>query len=120
MSSAAAEPFVPPADSIEHFFKEHRWGYGTTRAGALMRYEVDHPVWSIYPLRSHALDFDFAGVYGPEWACLDGARPDSTVLAVGSDVRVLPGTEWVTREALPPGRQTDPDRSSIAAIRSKH
>ena len=88
--SAGAEPFVPAADSVEHFFKEHRWGYGTTRAGALMRYEVDHPVWSIYPIRSHALDFDFGAVYGPEWAFLGKARPDSTVLAVGSDVRVLP------------------------------
>jgi uncharacterized protein YqjF (DUF2071 family) len=80
----------PAADSVEHFFKEHRWGFGVTRGGKPLRYEVVHPVWDVYPVRSYRLDFDFAAVYGPQWGFLGQAVPYSTVLAAGSDVRVYP------------------------------
>ena len=36
-------PVHPSEDSIEHFFKEHQWGFGRTRGGRLVRYEVAHP-----------------------------------------------------------------------------
>jgi uncharacterized protein YqjF (DUF2071 family) len=87
--------FRPTDDSTEHFFKEHHWGYGTTRAGQGIRYEVAHPVWEVYPVREHHLDFDFASVYGPEWGILQGAAPFSTVLAVGSPISVFPKGELV-------------------------
>lgn len=80
----------PPADSIEHFFKEHSWGFGVTRSGRGLRYEVCHPVWDIYPIRDYRLDLDFAAVYGPEWGFLTTATPHSAVLAVGSAVQVYP------------------------------
>ena len=35
--TADASPFRPAEDSAEHFFKEHRWGFGTTRAGRTLR-----------------------------------------------------------------------------------
>jgi uncharacterized protein YqjF (DUF2071 family) len=86
-----SKPAVRPGpDSTEHFFKEHKWGFGMTRGGAALRYEVDHPVWDVYPVTSFAIDLDFAAVYGPEWGFLQGAQPCSTVLAAGSDVRVYP------------------------------
>jgi uncharacterized protein YqjF (DUF2071 family) len=90
--SVDADPSTlrPTEDSVEHFFKEHRWGFGVTRAGALLRYEVNHPAWDIHPVRSYAIDFDFAAVYGPEWAFLAAAKPFSTVLAVGSPIEVYP------------------------------
>jgi uncharacterized protein YqjF (DUF2071 family) len=37
-------PEVPPENSLEHFLKEHRWGFGVRADGTLMRYEVHHPV----------------------------------------------------------------------------
>jgi uncharacterized protein YqjF (DUF2071 family) len=80
----------PPDDSLEHFFKEHKWGFGVTRSGRPLRYEVAHPVWDVYPVREYSLDFDFAAVYGPEWGFLAQATPISTVLAAGSDVAVYP------------------------------
>jgi uncharacterized protein YqjF (DUF2071 family) len=90
------KPAVRPAeDSVEHFFKEHHWGYGTTRSGQAIRYEVAHPVWDVYPVRSYQLDFDFATVYGPEWGFLQQATPTSTVLAVGSAVSVFPKGQLV-------------------------
>jgi hypothetical protein len=82
--------FRPGEDSVEHFFKEHHWGYGVTRWGQAIRYEVAHPEWEVYPVRSYQLDFDFAAVYGPEWGILQEARPVSIVLAAGSAVRVFP------------------------------
>lgn len=84
-------PAVRPADtSVEHFFKEHKWGFGVTRSGRAIRYEVQHPVWDVYPVADWKLDLDFAAVYGPEWGFLADARPYSTVLAVGSEVAVFP------------------------------
>ena len=60
-----AAPLLPPADSVEAFFKEHRWGFGMTRAGRAMRYEVEHPPWPVYPIRSYASISTGAPCTGP-------------------------------------------------------
>jgi len=88
--SAEDAPFLPPADSVEHFFKEHRWGFGIGRDGRTQRYEVDHPAWHVYPVRSYSIDVDWGAVYGAEWAFLRDAQPASVVLAAGSTVSVWP------------------------------
>jgi uncharacterized protein YqjF (DUF2071 family) len=87
--------FLPGESSEEHFFKEHHWGYGRTRGGQSIRYRVTHPVWEVYPVRSHHLDLDWVSVYGPEWDVLGGAAPMSTILAVGSPIAVYPKGEFV-------------------------
>jgi uncharacterized protein YqjF (DUF2071 family) len=94
--SGGKPAFRPTDSSDEHFFKEHHWGYGVTRAGQGIRYEVAHPVWDVYPVRSYQLDFDFAAVYGPEWGILQQAKPISTILAVGSPISVYPKGSLVT------------------------
>ena len=80
----------PSEDSDEHFFKEHSWGYGTSRRGKLIRYEVSHPEWDVYPVREFAADVDWGTLYGPEWAVMNGAAPASVVLARGSEISVFP------------------------------
>jgi uncharacterized protein YqjF (DUF2071 family) len=91
ISASGDKPaYRPDEASAEHFFKEHRWGFGISRRGRALRYEVVHPVWDVYRVRSYQVDLDWARVYGPEWGCLQGAEPYSTVLAVGSPVRVYP------------------------------
>ena len=82
--------FRPPTDSTEHFFKEHTWGFGTSRKGKLVRYEVNHPEWDVYPVREFAVDVDWSILYGPEWSRMDSAEPESVVFAVGSEVSVYP------------------------------
>jgi len=82
--------FLPPLESDEQFFKEHRWGFGTSRGGQGLRYEVCHEPWKVYPVRDHRIDLDWGLVYGPEWAFLGKASPMSTILAAGSAVRVYP------------------------------
>ena len=83
---------MPPPESTAHFFKEHQWGFGTTRGGQAVRYEVTHPFWQTYPVTSFDLDMDWAHVYGPEWTFLQDAEPYSVVLAEGSAIKVFPKT----------------------------
>ena len=80
----------PGPDSLEHFFKEHSWGYGRTRRGKLIRYEVNHPEWDVYPVTAHRIDVDWAALYGPAWGDMTGRAPDSVVLAAGSEIAVFP------------------------------
>jgi hypothetical protein len=80
----------PREDSEEHFFKEHQWGFGRDRRGRTLVYEVRHPLWDVYPVRSWSLDFDWAEVYGPSWGFLSAEKPVSVVLAAGSPVSVYP------------------------------
>jgi len=81
---------TPAPESEEHFFKEHHWGFGRDRHGRTLGYEVRHPVWDIYPLRSWSLDLDWAQVYGPAWGGLSNEKPASVMLAAGSSVSVYP------------------------------
>ncbi len=81
---------VPPDSSVEHHFKEHTWGFGTTRSGRLLRYRVEHPEWAIRELRDVDYDIDFRALYGNRWGFLNERTPVSTIFAVGSEVRVYP------------------------------
>jgi uncharacterized protein YqjF (DUF2071 family) len=82
--------YVPDEKSTEHYFKELRWGYGTTRAGEALRYEVIHPRWEALPVEDFLIDLDWAEVYGLEWKVLQQATPYSAVFALGSAVQVFP------------------------------
>ena len=91
LAATGAKPgFEPAGETVEHFFKEHEWGFGVVR-GELMRYRVSHPVWTVYPVREWSVDVDWAMLYGPEWSVMQGATPYSTVLAAGSPVAVYTG-----------------------------
>jgi uncharacterized protein YqjF (DUF2071 family) len=91
VTATGAKPAYRPAeDTPEHFFKEHQWGFGVSRSGRLLRYEVRHATWDVFPVREFHIDVDWAGVYGKEWYFLSDASPAHTALAVGSTVAVYP------------------------------
>lgn len=91
LRAVGAKPAVRPGPGTAgHFFKEHSWGFGATRRGRLLRYEVRHPEWDVYPVRDYRIDVDWAALYGPGWADLNGAEPASVFLAAGSAVGVYP------------------------------
>lgn len=90
---ADAATSVPPESSAEHWFKEHQWGYGVTRRGRPLRYEVRHPVWACHRVRSAAIDVDWGRIYGPDWSGMREAQPISVVLAQGSTIEVLGATD---------------------------
>jgi uncharacterized protein len=87
-ATADTDSSVPDAESIEAFFKEHRWGYGKTRDGRLLRYEVRHSAWATHRVRTFHVDVDWTAVYGPRWEVLRDAQPFSTIVAAGSEVSV--------------------------------
>src|SRR5262245_32450430 len=88
--SGGKSSFRPEENTTEHFFKEHHWGFGRTRSGKTIRYQVEHPVWDVFPVQAHKIDLDWGAVYGPEWSFLSEAAPSSTLFAAGSAVRVFP------------------------------
>ncbi len=103
ITATGTKPAVRPSrESAEHFFKEHEWGFGTTRKGKTTRYRVEHPTWDVYPLRSYEIDLDWAAVYGPEWKFLQDAQPYSVMLAAGSKVAVHSGKKL--EEPAAPGQ----------------
>lgn len=83
-------PYLPDPNSEEHFFKEHRWGYGRSRNGGALRYEVAHPPWEVFPVESYHIAVDWGRVYGPAWQFLSKATPMSTVFSLGSAIAVYP------------------------------
>ncbi len=92
---ARGSTHLPEPGTLEHWFKEHEWGYGVTRArsGRVSRrltYRVEHPVWHVYDDATVSVNVDFASLYGQQWGDLTGRAPDSTVFAVGSEVTVSP------------------------------
>lgn len=87
---ARSESVLPPEDSVEQWFKEHRWGFGVDRRGRVLTYEVRHPAWRVHPDPKLTLDFDWSRVYGRRWGNLADAEPISVVLAEGSGVEVFP------------------------------
>lgn len=88
--TAASETTTPSRTSIEHWFKEHQWGFGRARSGEPLVYEVRHPTWSIHNVEKLDLDFDWTGTYGGEWGLLESTKPVSVVLAQGSLIEVHP------------------------------
>ncbi len=87
---ASKPPHRPDDDSPEHWFKEHSWGYGQDRKGRTLVYNVQHPVWNTYRLRSHQIDVDYAALYGERWQQLSDAEPINVTHAVGSEIAVFP------------------------------
>ena len=88
--TASGQPTTPAEDSEAHHFKEHQWGFGTSRKGQLVVYEVRHPHWAIIPVSEYSLEWSWEEAYGPKWAFLNDRTPDSVVFAVGSAVEVYP------------------------------
>ena len=74
--------------SEEEFITEHYWGYTARRGGRTSEYEVAHPRWDIYNVLRYSVDVDFPRVYGEQFACLNGMRPYSVLLAEGSEIIV--------------------------------
>jgi uncharacterized protein YqjF (DUF2071 family) len=89
--AASPEPQAISAGSEEEFVTEHYWGYTKRSRGHTSEYGVLHPRWSVYPIRSFDLHADFAALYGPAFAALNGAAPASVLLAEGSAVSVSHG-----------------------------
>lgn len=88
---AENKPYLPGTDTIEHFFKEHKWGFGTSGRGNTLIYKVEHPFWEIYPVIKFDHNIDFAALYGNNWAELNEKSPYNVTFAKGSSIKVYGG-----------------------------
>jgi uncharacterized protein YqjF (DUF2071 family) len=83
------QPILPGSE--EEFITEHYWGYTKRSRGNTSQYGVQHPRWSVYPIRNFTIEVDFAALYGPAFASLNHQPPASVLLAEGSGVSVSTG-----------------------------
>lgn len=88
---AYKKPNVIIPGSEEEFITEHYWGYARFAEKITNEYEVAHPKWKIYPLRSYSIDVDFKQAYGAEFAFFNELKPKSVFLAEGSEIEVKGG-----------------------------
>lgn len=86
-----SKPAELTVGSEEEFITEHFWGYTKISNTATSEYEVAHPRWDLYPVRSYNIDVDFKTVYGQEFAFLKDETPLSVYLAEGSEIIVKQG-----------------------------
>lgn len=94
----AGEPLISPESGVEHWLKEHYWGFGRSRSGDTIRYRVAHPVWRTYRVVEARVGIDPGLLMGGRWRTIDWAsRLHSVVLAEGSAASVYPS------EPLPDG-----------------
>ncbi|WP_316808774.1 DUF2071 domain-containing protein [Pedobacter agri] len=90
-SAKAAEIAV---GSEEEFITEHYWGYTKIGPNKTSEYGVEHPRWEAYPVKDYKIEVDFGINYGSDFAFLNNAKPDSVMLAEGSEIRVLKGKKF--------------------------
>ncbi|MCZ4243653.1 YqjF family protein [Pedobacter punctiformis] len=89
IASSKAEQIA--LNSEEEFITEHYWGYTKIGINKTSEYGVEHPRWEVYPVQDYTIDVDFGTNYGEEFSFLAKVKPDSVMLAEGSEIRVLKG-----------------------------
>ncbi|RZL66872.1 MAG: DUF2071 domain-containing protein [Pedobacter sp.] len=77
--------------SEEEFITEHYWGYTKIGVNRTSEYGVEHPRWETYPIKDYKIDVDFEKNYGKDFSFLKDVKPNSIMLAEGSEIYVLKG-----------------------------
>jgi len=77
-----------PANSEAEFITEHYWGYARYSDKKTNEYEVRHPKWAQYKVKSFNIAVDFGLTYGENFEFLNRQEPLSVMLAEGSDISV--------------------------------
>jgi len=77
-----------PANSEAEFITEHYWGYARYSDKKTNEYEVRHPKWAQYKVKSFNIAVDFGLTYGENFEFLNRQEPVSVMLAEGSDISV--------------------------------
>jgi uncharacterized protein YqjF (DUF2071 family) len=86
--SASIEKSAIKPNSETEFITEHYWGYAKVDDLKSNEYEVTHPKWEVYEVKVYDIDVDFKALYGEEFEFLSSAKPDSVMLAEGSQITV--------------------------------
>jgi uncharacterized protein YqjF (DUF2071 family) len=82
---------VPAEDSHGEFIIEHYWGYTKRGSNRTDEYKVEHPKWELFDINYAEIDVDFGYTYGEQFAFLSEMKPNSILLAKGSEISVYKG-----------------------------
>ena len=77
--------------SVEEFITEHYWGYTQLTKKKSTEYGVEHPRWKTYPMKGYDINVLFDKVYNNDFLFLNRQKPDSVMLAEGSEIIVRSG-----------------------------
>ncbi len=75
-------------NSETEFITEHYWGYSKVNENVTNEYEVIHPKWQQYNVKSTEIKVDFGAVYGTDFNFINTLKPHSVMLAEGSEITV--------------------------------
>lgn len=81
-------PHLMKSGSEEEFIAEHYWGYAKSEPDKTNEYEVKHPKWTVYPVKDFEVEVDFGVLYGSVFSILNHQKPESVLLAEGSEISV--------------------------------
>ena len=82
---------VPEENSHGEFIIEHYWGYTKRGENRIDEYKVEHPKWELFEANNVLIDVDFNFTYGKQFEFLSDTKPQSVLLAKGSEVSVYKG-----------------------------
>ncbi|WP_211092245.1 YqjF family protein [Chitinophaga eiseniae] len=85
----ATQPILPGSEA--EFITEHYWGYTQLNAHTTSEYQVTHPQWEIHPVTDFDYHCNVCALYGSSFEPMLQQQPLSALLAVGSDIAVMPG-----------------------------
>jgi uncharacterized protein len=84
---------VPAENSHGEFIIEHYWGYTGRGASRTDEYKVEHPKWNLFEAKNTRLEVNFGSTYGERFAFLTREKPQSVLLAEGSEIAVYKGAK---------------------------
>lgn len=73
--------------SESNFLLHRLWGYGKQDEKTTFEYNIHHPQWLTYPVKEFSISVDFLQL-GAKFSILNGATPQSVLLAEGSKVKI--------------------------------
>jgi uncharacterized protein YqjF (DUF2071 family) len=82
---------VPEENSHGEFIIEHYWGYTKRGETGTDEYKVEHPKWELFEANNALIDVDFNLTYGKQFSFLSKTKPQSILLAKGSEISVYKG-----------------------------
>ncbi len=84
----AATPITMGEGSEAEFITEHYWGYTRVDDKTTFEYEVGHPRWDIFPVKSYKIACELEKLYGKAFQEMLTQTPVSVLVAQGSDIVV--------------------------------
>lgn len=84
---------VPAENSHGEFIIEHYWGYTRRGGNRTDEYKVEHPKWNLFEAKNAQIEVDFRATYGDRFAFLSKEKPQSVLLAEGSQIAVYKGAK---------------------------